>query len=92
MANFFTSATTAGGSSEFTLASGDFATVFLTQDDMTAPFPSGARMDIQIKSDDGDWTTIGCITPDKPALAVCSPGTFRLYRQAAATAYGAHKA
>ena len=93
MANFLTSAATAGASSEFTVVAGTPQTVFLTKADTTTAFPDGARIDVQIKSSDGQFTTLASLTPDnKPATSVSSPGTYRLYRQAAAAAYGADKA
>ena len=91
MAIFFTSAATAGNSDDFTVVDGTPQTVFLTKADTTTAFPAEARMDILVKSTDNQYTAIGCITPDKPALQITAAATYRLVRIAASAAYGAEK-
>ena len=85
MAVFFTPGTAAAQSSDFTLAAGDVVTIFLVDDDDTDGLPANALIDVQIKSGDGEYFTVGSLTTQHPAYCMSSPGTYRLNRHASAS-------
>lgn len=91
MAIFFLSSTAAGASADFTVVAGTPQTVFLTQANTTAAFPADALIDIQIKSTDNQYTTIGSMTTQRVATQIDAAATYRLYRHACSSALGAEK-
>jgi hypothetical protein len=86
MANIITSGTTEADSSEFTLASGESATIFLTG---SAPANAVAR--VKIKAADASFSTIGELTNQYPAKVLAGAGTYKVTRAANAVAFGVDK-
>ncbi|MCA0214520.1 MAG: hypothetical protein LCH79_15250 [Proteobacteria bacterium] len=85
MAVILASGITDANSSDVTVASGFTATVFLT--DAAGPvLPADAQAEIQIKSDGGEYFTVGRLTRDTPALVISGPGTYRVRRMACSSA------
>lgn len=85
------SGTTVATSSDFTLSSGENATLFLTH--AVGPevsFASSAL--VQIKdTTSAAYYTAGRLDNNMPVATVYGPGTYRVYRAASATAVGVSK-
>lgn len=88
MAVILASGTTETGSSDFTVASGGTATVFLT--DAAGPMvDSFARAHVQIKATNLEYYDVvgGRLDRDMMQLCVAAPGTYRVLRRTANAAF-----
>jgi cytochrome oxidase Cu insertion factor (SCO1/SenC/PrrC family) len=82
--------TTAANSSDVTIAAGDQLTVSLK--DAAGPTVGlAARVDIQLKDDDGEYFTVATLSGGKPSLVIVGAGTYRFSR-AAGTSCGVFSA
>jgi hypothetical protein len=73
--------TTAASSSDVTIASGDQLTVCL-KDAAGPTIGAGARVDVQLKDDDGEYFTIATLSNARPGLVITGAGTYRFSRVA----------
>lgn len=90
MAELIAAGTTEADSADFTLASGDQATLFLK--DAAGPQVAGdAAAIVQIKSAAGEYFSAGVIDAAVPAKVLSAPGTYRVKRLAASAAFGVDK-
>ncbi len=87
MAELIATGTTLANSADVVVAAGTPATVFL-KDATGQSVDAGANALIQIKSAGGEYFDIGALTSKEPALAITSPGTFRIVRPVQAVAVG----
>jgi len=92
MANILATGTTAAGSSAFTLAVGEVATVFITQG-TTNPLDYGSFAKIQIQDAGSNWIDVtgGAMSSTDAIKSISSPGTYRVYRTVSITACGIDK-
>lgn len=86
------SGTDGAASSDFTVAAGSSATVFLTGG-AGAPVDNIATARIQIKSAGGGYFDVpgGLLNCLAPALCVAAPGTYRVLRTDARAAFAVEK-
>jgi hypothetical protein len=71
--------TTAASSGDFTVAVGEALTVSLK--DAAGPrVGPGARVEIQLKDDAGEYFTVDTLTLGKQAVVIVGPGTYRATR------------
>ncbi len=91
MASFLAAGTTATTSSDFALASGESATLFLVDADGTDGLPSGAIVEVQLKSAAGQYFTVGSLSYAAPAQVLEGVGTYRLKRALQLVAIGVDK-
>ncbi len=90
MAELIAAGTAEADSADFTLASGDQATLFLK--DAAGPRVSAdAVAHVQIKSADGEYFQVGHLDSYNPAKVLSAPGTYRVKRIANAVAFGVDK-
>lgn len=87
MASILAAGITEAASSTFTLAAGESATIYLT-DDSGPGLPVDASADVQIASAGGQYFTIGTLSRDKPAQVLTAVGTFRVLRKPCSTPVG----
>lgn len=74
---------TAANSADVVVADGDELTVCLK--DASGPtLPAGARVEVRLKDDAGEYFKVDRLTTQRPAL-VLSGGTYRFSRQAGVT-------
>jgi hypothetical protein len=81
MANIIPSGTTDTTSAEFTLASGESTTLFVTTPAGDEAVP-GVAVKVQIKSAGGGWTTVGTLEAGRLAQVLTGAGTYRVWRPA----------
>jgi hypothetical protein len=73
--------TTAANSSDLVVAANTPVTVCLK--DAAGPgVGNGARVDIQLKADSGEYFAVGSLTGARPAVSITAAGTYRLSRAA----------
>jgi hypothetical protein len=90
MASILTAGITEAASSTFTLAAGESATLYLTDD--AGPSPAvDALADVQIASAGGEYFTVGSLTRTAPAQVLTAVGTFRVMRRPCSTPVGIEK-
>lgn len=82
--------TTATSSSDVTVSSGSTLTVCL-KDAAGAVVGAGAKVEIQLKADSGEYFTVATLTGGRPALVIMGAGTYRFTR-AAGTSCGVFSA
>ena len=83
--------TAAAASGEFTLASGETATLFLK--DAAGPrVPVDCVVKVQIKAASGEFFDVGQLDVRAPAQLVQAPGTYRVVRPESAASVGVDKA
>lgn len=78
--------TTAVNSSDFTLATGESATLSIRGTG------GGARVAIQIKASDSTYIDLGYIDSQNPSTVLTAVGTFRCAKAASTIAFGVDKA
>jgi hypothetical protein len=71
--------TTAADSSDVVVADGEKLTVCL-KDAAGPAIAAGARVDIRLKADNGEYFTIDALSQGKPALVIAAEGTYRFSR------------
>jgi hypothetical protein len=71
--------TTAANSTDQTVAAGDQLTVCL-KDAAGPAVGSGARVDILLKDDSGQYFAVGSLTGGKPAVVITGAGVYRFTR------------
>ncbi len=85
--NILAAGTTAANSTDVTVASGGSANLFL----MDAAGPgvgSKVLLDVQIKSSNNAYFTVGRLTAASPMFALRAPGTYRVTRPANSPSVG----
>lgn len=79
--------TSAANSSDFTLAAGESATLFLKDAD-GGGLNSRALVYLEVKDETGQYTTIDSLTTNKPGFVLTAIGTFRVRRPAGGDSCG----
>ena len=90
MAELIAAGTTEADSADFTLAAGDQATLFL-KDAAGPSVAADAIARLQIKSAAGEYFNAGHLDSFNPAKILSAPGTYRVKRLAASSAFGVDK-
>lgn len=85
------SGTTEASTSDITVTAGVPVTVFLKAA-AGANVARGSRAVLQIKSAGGAYFTVGELTRHRPQVVIDGPGTYRVTRLAADTAFGIDQA
>lgn len=90
MAEILASGTTETSSSTFTVTAGTPVTVFLKVAS-GALVPRGSRAVVQIQESGTNWLTVIELTRQRSQVVIDAPGTYRVTRLAAGTAFGIDK-
>ncbi len=90
MAELIAAGTAEADSADFTLAAGDQVTLFL-KDAAGPQILADAEAIVQIKSAAGEYFSVGLLNAAGPAKVLAAPGTYRVKRLAASTAFGVDK-
>ena len=90
MAELIAAGTTEADSADFTLASGDQATLFL-KDAAGPQVLADAAAIVQITGAAGAYFSVGVINAATPAKVLAAPGTYRVKRLASSASFGVDK-
>ena len=90
MAELISIGTTQADSSDFTLAAGETATLFL-KDAAGPQLANDSYAEIQIKAANGEYFFIGGLNCREPAKNLYGAGTYRVRRMASVSGFGVDK-